>query len=97
MKDIASFLKTEVAIKERDRKDTVEKIYEIRTHKLESKLQLFDYLSNYPMFGYKYFGQIYLNKIHDLFLNNEHKTSNGKNKLIQYTALMKVEDSKKHS
>lgn len=55
----------------------IESIYEIRTHKLESKLILFDYLSNFPLFGYKHFDQIYLYKIHNLFLNNEHKTQEG--------------------
>ena len=97
MKEIADFLKTEVSSKERNREYGVEKAYEVRTHKLESKLQLFDYLSKYPLFGYKYFGQINLNNVHNLFLNNEHKTLEGKNKLIQYTHLMKVEESSQPS
>jgi len=90
MKEIAEFLKTEVISKERNRDYRVENFYEIWTHKLESKLQLFDYLSKYSLFGYKYFGQINLNNVHNLFLNNEHKTLEGKNKLIQYTNQMKI-------
>jgi len=49
------------------------------------------------LFGYKYFDQFYLNKIHNLFLNKEHKTLEGKAKLIQYTNLMKVEVNNKPS
>ena len=91
------FLKTQVTSRERDRNSIIEKSYEIRTHKLESKLQLFDYLSKFPLFGYKFYGQIYLNNVHTLFLNNEHKTLEGKNKLILYTNLMKVEVNKDKS
>ena len=35
----------------------VERNYEVRTQKLESKLVLFYYLSKFPLFGYKYFDQ----------------------------------------
>jgi len=99
MQVIAAFLKTEVASRERKRDYNffVERTYEIRTHKLESKLILFDYLSKFPLFGYKYFDQYYLNKIHNLFLKIEHKTLEGKAKLINYTKLMKVEENKQPS
>jgi len=97
MQVIAAFLNTKVASRERNREYMVERIYEIRTHKLESKLLLFDYLSKFPLFGYKYFDQYYLNKIHNLFLSNEHKTLEGKAKLIQYTNLMKVEENNQPS
>jgi len=60
----------------------VEKTYKIKTYKLESKLLLFDYLFKFPLFGYKYFDQCYLNKIHNLFLINEYKTLKDKAKLI---------------
>jgi len=33
----------------------VERTYKIKTYKLKSKLLLFDYLSKFPLFGYKYF------------------------------------------
>ena len=97
MLEIAAFLKTDVVSRERNRNYMVERIYEVRTHKLESKLVLFDYLSKFPLFGYKYFDQFYLNKIHNLYLNKEHKTLEGKAKLIQYTNLMKVEENNKPS
>lgn len=69
MQEIAQLLKSSVSSKERNRDGWTERTYEIRTHKLESKLLLFDYLSNFPLFGYKYFDQIYLHKIHILFIN----------------------------
>lgn len=97
MKEIANFLKTEVTSSERDRGYFLEKSYLIRTHKLESKLQLFNYLSKYPLFGYKYFDQMYLEKVHDLFLKNEHKTLDGKNKLIEYTNSMKKDENKQYT
>jgi hypothetical protein len=82
---------------ERDRGYFIEKSYGIRTHKLDSKLQLFDYLSKYPLFGYKYFDQVYLEKVHNLFLNNEHKTLEGKNKLIEYANFMKKDEYKQYT
>jgi len=60
----------------------IERTYKIRTYKLESKLLLFDYLSKFTLFGYKYFDQYYLNKIHNLFLINKYKTLKDKIKLI---------------
>jgi hypothetical protein len=87
MLEIAAFLKTDVASRERDRNHMIERISEVRTHNLESKLVLFDYLSKFPLFGYKYFDQFYLNKFHNLILNKEHKTLEGKAKLIQYNIL----------
>jgi hypothetical protein len=89
--EIAAFLKTDVASRERNRNYMIERIYEVRSPKLDSKLVLFYYLSKFPLFGYKYFDQFYLNKIHNLFLNKEHKTQEGKAKLIQYTNLKIVE------
>lgn len=56
----------------------IERNYEVRSQKLESKLVLFDYLSKFPLFGYKYFDQFYLNKFKNLFLNKEHKTLEGR-------------------
>lgn len=88
MLDIAAFLKTYVVSRERNRNYKIERLYEVRIKKLESKLVLFDYLSKFPLFGYKYFDQFYLNKIQNLFLNKEHKTLEGKAKLIQDTILI---------
>jgi len=105
MIDIAEFFKTSPLTKdsrgvisnERNKGYYIEKTYGIRTHKLESKLQLFDYLSKYPLFGYKYFDQMYLEKVHNLFLNNEHKTLDGKNKLIEYTNFIKKDKIKQYT
>lgn len=97
MQEIAQLFKTLVSSRERKRDGWTERNYEIRTHKLESKLQLFDYLSNFPLFGYKYFDQIFLHKIHTLFINKEYQTQEGKAKLIQYTKLMKVEENNQAS
>ena len=69
----------------------IERNYEVITKKLDYKLVLFDYLSKFPLFGYKYFDQFYLNKNSELILNKEHKTLEGKAKLIQYTNLKIVE------
>jgi len=91
MLEIAAFLKTDVASRERNRNYLIERIYEVITQNLYYKLVLFYYLSKFPLFGYKYFDQFYLNKIHNLFLNKEHKTLEGKSKLIQYTKLKIVE------
>jgi len=55
MQVIAAFLNTEVASRERNRDYMVERTYEIITHKLEFKLLLFDYLSKFSLFCYKYF------------------------------------------
>jgi NMD protein affecting ribosome stability and mRNA decay len=51
MLEIATFLKTDVVTRERDRNYLIERIYEVRTQKLESKIVLFDYLSKFPLFG----------------------------------------------
>ncbi len=58
MEKIADFLKTKIKIVNRNKESYVEKALEIWTDKLESKIVLFDYLSKYPLFGYKYFSQI---------------------------------------
>jgi len=97
MEEIAKFLKTEVTYSERDRGYFLEKTYGIRTHKLESKLQLFEYLSKYPLFGYKYFDQKYLEKVHNLYLNNDHKTLIGKNQLIEYDNFKKKDENKQYT
>jgi hypothetical protein len=51
MLEIAAFLKTYVVSRERNRNYPIERISEVRTHKLESKLVLFDYLAKFPLFG----------------------------------------------
>jgi hypothetical protein len=94
MEKIAEFLKTKVTIIERDKGSYIEKAYGVRTDKLESKIKLFDYLSRYPLFGYKYFSQVNLEKIHNLTINKEHKTIEGKSRHVEYSNLMKYEGDK---
>ena len=57
---------------------------------------MFDYLNKHPLFGYKYFTQINIEKIHNLTINNEHKTIEGRNKIIEYANLRKY-DVNKHT
>lgn len=89
MEQIADLFKTKVVLINRDRNSYIEKAYEIRTDKLESKLIMFNYLNKYPIFGYKIFIFENLEKIHNLILNKEHKTIEGKNKLEEYKNNMK--------
>lgn len=69
MQEIAQLFKTLVSSRERKREGWTEINYEIRTQKLESKLLVFYYLSNFPLFGYKHFYQFYLQKIHTWIIN----------------------------
>lgn len=62
--------------------------YEVRTDKMVSKNLMFEYLNKYPLFGYKFFNQMYLEKIHQLKLNKNYNTQLGKEKLIEYKKLM---------
>lgn len=93
MQLIADLFKTKVVNIERVRTDFVEKAYEVRTDKIESKLLLFDYLNKYPLFGYKYCSQVNLELIHNLVLNKEHKLKDGELKLIQLKKLIKYDDT----
>jgi len=60
MEEIAKFLKTKVIIISRDKGTYIENAFRVKTDKLESKIQLFKYLSEYPLFGYKYYYHINL-------------------------------------
>jgi hypothetical protein len=94
MEGIAKLLKTKVTEINRDKGNYEEKAFQVRTDTIESKIQIFDYLGKYPLFGYKYYSQINLDKIHKLILNKEHKTVEGRNKLIEYSNLMKYDENK---
>jgi len=71
MEEIAKLLNSKVVEIERKKATYLEKAYVVRSDKIESKILLFYYLNKYPLFGYKYFAQINLYKIHDLKLNSE--------------------------
>lgn len=88
---IAKYLDTIVISIFRKRNKYEERGYLIRTDKLESKEKMFTYFNNYPLFGYKRFAQINLVNIHELVKNSQHKTEDGKLKLIKYTNLMKYD------
>jgi hypothetical protein len=92
MTRIAEYLKTSVIYINRKRMNFEENSYLVRTDKLESKEQMFFYFNKYPLFGYKYFAESNLEKIHFLIRNSEHKTEKGKLKLIEYTQLMKYNE-----
>jgi len=62
MESIAEFLKTKVSFIEIDKGYYIEKVFVVRTHKIESNVQLFSYLSKYPLFGYKSFALVNLAK-----------------------------------
>lgn len=92
MKDIANMLGTYLKAIERKRESYIEKVYVIRTDKLESKKKLFSYLDCFPLFGYKYFAHINLKLIHDLALQKKHKTNI---KLLKkHSFLMKINGKK---
>jgi hypothetical protein len=57
---------------------------------------LFNYLNKYPLFGYKYFYQVNLEKIHKLAISKEYKTIEGRDKVIEYSNLLKY-DVNKHT
>lgn len=94
MELIADLFKSKVVNIERQRDKFLEKAYEVRTDRLESKLLLFEYLNKFPLYGYKYFSHLYLEKIHNMVLNKEHKNTEGANKLNSYKNLMKYNETK---
>jgi len=93
MARIGYMLNTKVIEIERNRNEYLEKAYLIRTDKIESKDLMFAYLNKYPLFGYKRFALLNLEKIHELVRSKEHKTMKGKLKLIEYTSYMKYNSS----
>lgn len=91
MNIIAVYLKTSVLNIERKKTNYIEKGYLIKTDKIESKEQIFAYLNKYPLFGYKYFSQLNIEKIHNLIKESYHKTEEGKNKFIEYSDYKKYD------
>lgn len=89
MEDIAKLVNSRVISIERKRTTGIEKIYVVRTDKKYSKVLLFQYLNKFPLFGYKYFANKNMQKIHDLILSREHKELDGKMKLDKFTEDMK--------
>jgi hypothetical protein len=96
MEEIADLFKTKVTDIVRDKSYYVEKAFGIRTDTMESRVELFNYLNKYPLFGYKYFYQVNLEKIHKLAISKEYKTIEGRDKVIEYGNLLKY-DVNKHT
>ena len=90
MEKIAKVFNSRVINIERKKETYVEKAYVVKTDKIESKILMFEYLNKFPLFGYKYFAQTGLFKIHDLILRKEHKTEIGQQKLYEYKKFMKI-------
>ena len=82
MQLIADYLKRKVTIIERQKTSYVEKAYEVRTDNFESKVKLFEYLNKFPLFGYKYYDQLNIEKIHQIVVNKDHLTIEGKNIIV---------------
>ena len=89
MINIGQALNTPVLIIHRKRNSYEENAYLIRSDTLESKEKVFNYLNNYPLFGYKYFAFFYLNNIHNLIRNSKHKNLEGRIEFIRYSNLVK--------
>jgi hypothetical protein len=93
MQLIADLFKAKITNIERVKDKYIERAYEVRTDKIESKIMLFDYLNKFPLFGYKYFAHTNLEILHNLVLKKEHKLTDGKDKIILHKDLMKYNDT----
>lgn len=90
MLEIAKLFNTRIIEITRHKKTYIEMAYEVRTDKIISKNLMFEYLNKYPLFGYKFFNQMYLEKIHQLKLSKDYGRLSGKEKLIEYKKLMSL-------
>jgi hypothetical protein len=91
MEEIAKVFNSRVINIERKKDTYIEKAYVVKTDKIESKILMFEYLNKFPLFGYKYFAQINLFKIHGLVRRKEHRTEAGFKKLEEYKESMKID------
>jgi hypothetical protein len=85
LKDVANLLATEV---KEIRSNNPKPEYRVRTTNLQGNNQVKDYLVKYPLFGTKYLDSMDWIKVVDLFNNGEHKTSLGKEKIIEIKSVM---------
>ena len=79
MIQIAFLLNTEVK-KTRSEKPSPE--YRVRTVSAKGNINVKNYLINFPLFGGKYLDSIDWMIVVDMFANNEHKTAQGKEKIV---------------
>lgn len=91
MEEIAKVFNSRVINIERKKETYIEKAYVVKTDKIESKILMFNYLNKFPLFGYKYFAQINLFKVHELVRLKEHRTEEGLEKLKEYQESMKID------
>ena len=80
LKPIAELLNTEVK-KIRCNRPSPE--YRVRTCNIKGNTNAKTYLATYPLFGAKYLDSIAWINVVDIFLENEHKTQTGKNKIVE--------------
>ena len=52
---------------------------------------MLEYLNKFPLFGYKYFAQMSIFKVHDLIQRKEHKNEISSQKLNEYKRYMKID------
>ena len=52
---------------------------------------MLEYLNKFPLFGYKYFAQMSIFKVHDLIQRKEHKNEISSQKLNECKRYMKID------
>jgi hypothetical protein len=77
---IAEFLETEV---KKIRSDKPKPEYRVRTTNLKGNINAKNYLLQYPLFGTKYLDSLDWIKVLDMFDKKEHKTEEGKEKIVK--------------
>jgi hypothetical protein len=92
MDKIAQSLRTPLINIHRIRASYDEHAYLVRTDRVESKEILFLYLNKYPLYGYKYFAQNNLGKIHNLIRTRKYKTEEGIEIFIKLSKLIKYNE-----
>ena len=77
---IAEFLETEV---KKIRSDKPKPEYRVRTTNLKGNINAKNYLLQYPLFGTKHLDSLDWMKVLDMFDKKEHKTEEGKEKIVK--------------
>ena len=85
LKPIATLFNTEVK-ETRSNKPWPE--YRVRTTNVLGNINVKNYLTNYPLFGTKHLDSIDWMVIIDMFVKNEHKVTEGKNKIVDIKSSM---------
>jgi hypothetical protein len=80
LSDIAKFLETEV---KKIRSDKPKPEYRVRTTNLKGNLKVKNYLLEFPLFGTKHLDSLDWMNIIDMFDSKQHKTNEGKIKIVK--------------